>query len=174
MRVLFNQRFIFASGFLTICISQKEEDENQDDDDGVSDAASFYDEEHEQHQEGEQLSAYEQLRQSNILRNDRVLKELGFKTNLPRQVAQRGGIHGTNKVCYVRLPQFYLLMFILQHQEHLLGVFLLTGIMVIILLPIQLQEYAATLKHNKSLFKLQQILQSPQQDLFVLMQYLNN
>ena len=84
-----------------------EEDENQDDDDGLSDAASFDEEEHEQDQEGEQLTEYEQLRHSNIVRNDRVLKALGFKTNLPRQVAQRGGNHGTNKVCYVRLPQFY-------------------------------------------------------------------
>ena len=94
-------------GSSRFALRREEEDENQDDDDGVSDAASFYEEEQEQDQEGEQLSEYERFRQSNILRNDRVLKELGFKTNLPRQVAQCGGKHGTNKVCYVLLPQFY-------------------------------------------------------------------
>ena len=97
----------FYQGSPRFALRREEEDENQDDDDGDSDASSFDDEKHEQDQEGEQLTSYEQFRQSNILRNDRVLKELGFKTNLPRQVAQRGGKHGTKKVCYVRLPQFY-------------------------------------------------------------------
>ena len=64
-------------------LRREEEDEKQDDNEGDSDAASFYEEEQEQDQEWGQLSEYEQLRQSNILRNDRVLKQLGFKTNLP-------------------------------------------------------------------------------------------
>jgi len=98
-------------GSFSLC--REEEDENQDDDEGDSDAASFDDEEDAQEVEGEQLSEYERFRQSNILRNDRVLKELGFKTNLPRQVAQRGGKHGKRKVCFVRLPQFFYKSFIL-------------------------------------------------------------
>ena len=94
-------------GSSRFALRREEEDENQDDNEGDSDAASFYDEEHEQDQEGEQLSEYEELRKFNILRNERVLKQLGFSTNLPRQVAQHGGKHGTKKVCYVRLPQFH-------------------------------------------------------------------
>ena len=105
MRVHSNVSLHQGSSGFALC--RDEEDENQDDDDGLSDASSFYEEEQEQDQEGEQLTEYEQFRQSNILRNARVLKELGFKTNLPRQVAQRGGKHGTKKVCYVRLAHFY-------------------------------------------------------------------